>query len=123
MFFFFYFSSFRDPAREHGGLHGLVLRGRVARGGLRPVHPLVAALHAVLVRLLVQTDLRSVQVKHGEIKKKTHVIASYLSFTCWLLFLFLQERQLVQVLRLLLRVHLSVRHLRHAVHRHHWLGR
>ncbi|XP_061655654.1 uncharacterized protein LOC133490086 isoform X1 [Phyllopteryx taeniolatus] len=50
-----------DAAGQPAGLSGVVLRGPVARRGLRSGHPLVPALHAVLLRVLVPTRLRGVQ--------------------------------------------------------------
>ncbi|CAG07817.1 unnamed protein product [Tetraodon nigroviridis] len=85
--------SRRHALRQHVRLPGLVLRGLVPRGGLRPGHAVVPALHPLLLRLLVQTAVRG-----------------------------LQERQLFPLLRLLFRVHLSVWRPRPASHRHQQLG-
>lgn len=55
----------RHAAGQPGGLPGLVLRGRGPRRGLWSVHPLVPALHAVLLRVLVQAAVRRLQVRLG----------------------------------------------------------
>ncbi|XP_054612407.1 uncharacterized protein LOC129169742 isoform X1 [Dunckerocampus dactyliophorus] len=51
-----------DAAGQPGGLPGLVLRGLVTRHGLWHGHPLVPALHTLLLCVLVPARLRSLQV-------------------------------------------------------------
>lgn len=127
-----------NPAGQHGQLSGLVHCGRRPGRGLWSVHPLVPALHALLIRLLVQTTLQCLQVNtstqlpllflqgvvqtHFNNKINIEVFQKSLNVFCFV-FLFLQEWQFIPVLRLLLCLHLSVWRLCDSVHRHQWLGR
>lgn len=107
-----------DATGQPGGLGGVVRRGLFPRRRLRSGRPVVPAVHAVLLRVLVPPRLRGLQVSC----RLWRSCATSPSLTFSFSFVCAQERQLVPFLSLLLRVRVPAGRVRDAERGHPGMG-